>query len=170
VRRLAAGIIVVAAVLAAACAVSAEDQVLTQFFEASRTLDQTRLARLATVTFNPRVDGSIQSFSIAERRADEKAPLVDARREQARRSLSASSGQDADFTGASVEMIARQVTVDAELRTPDGVVRPAALVVTLEKAIATKTGSVVDGQWIVTRLQRTPDARTSHAASSVPRS
>ena len=169
-RRLRGGIGIVAAFCLAACAVSPDEQVLTRFFEASRTLDHTLLARLATVTLNPRVDGSIQTFSIAERRDDEKGPLVDSRREQARRSLAASSGQDVDFTGTAVEMITRQLKVEADLRTPDGVVRPAALVVTLEKAIATKSGSVVEGQWIVTRLQRAPDARTSHAASSVPRS
>jgi hypothetical protein len=153
-----------------ACAVSPEEQVLTRFFEASRALDSTQLYRLATVTLNPRVDGSIQTFSIAERRADETAPLVDSRREQARRSLTASGGQDVDLARSTVEMITRQITIDASLRTPDGTVRPAVLFVTLEKAVATTAGSVVEGQWIVTRLQRAPDARTSHAASSAPRS
>jgi hypothetical protein len=153
-----------------ACGISPDEQVLTRFFEASRTLDRTLLARLATVTFNPRVDGSVQAFSIAERRGDERAPLVDARREQARRSLSAARGEDIDLTGTSVEMITREVTVDASLRTPDGTVRPAVLLVTLEKAVATTSGSVVEGRWIVTRLQRAPGARTSRAASSAPRS
>ena len=153
-----------------ACAVSPEEQVLTRFFEASRALDRTQLYRLDTVTLNPRVDGSIQTFSIAKRRADEKAPLVESRREQARRSLLASRGQDIDLTRSTVEMITRQITIDADLRTPDGTVRPAVLFVTLEKAVATTSGSVAEGQWIVTRLQRAPDARTSHAASSVPRS
>ena len=153
-----------------ACAVSPEEQVLTRFFEASRALDSTQLYRLATVTLNPRLDGSIQTFSIAERRTDEKAPLIDSRREQARRSLIASGGQEVDLTRTSVEMITRQLTIDADLRTPDGSVRPAVLVVTLEKAVATTSRSVVEGQWIVTRLQRAPDARTSRGASSVPRS
>lgn len=153
-----------------ACAVSSEEQVLTRFFEASRALDGTRLYRLGTVIFNPRVDGSVQTFSIAERRPDERGPLVDSRREQARRSLIAASGEDVDLAGKSVEMITRQITLAANLRTPDGTVRPALLLVTLERAIATVSGSVVEGQWIVTRLQRAPDARTSHAASSAPRS
>jgi hypothetical protein len=153
-----------------ACAVSPEEQLLTRFFEASRTLDRTILSRLATVTFNPRVDGSVQTFSIAERRGDERAPLVDARREEARRSLSAASGDDVDLAGKSVEMITRQLIVDANVRTPDGAVTPAVWIVTLEKAVARASGSVLEGQWIVTRLQRAPDARTSRAASSAPRS
>ena len=160
----------VATLCLTACAASPEEQVLTRFFEASRTLDHTILSRLATVTFSPRVDGSVQTFSIVERHSEEKGPLVDSRREQAIRSLSASTGETVDLTGASVEMITRQVTVDAALRTPDGVVAPTALLVTLEKALRTKGGSVVEGQWIVTRLQRAPAARTSHGASSVPRS
>jgi hypothetical protein len=153
-----------------ACAVSSEEQVLTRFFEASRALDSTRLHNLGIVIFNPRVDGSVQTFSIAQRRPDERGPLVDSRREQARRSLIAASGEDVDLGGKSVEMITRQVTIDANVRTPDGAVRPAVLLVTLERAIATVSGSVVEGQWIVTRLQRAPDARTSHATSSAPRS
>jgi len=164
------GIIAVGTVCVIACALSPEEQVLTRFFEASRALDSTQLYRLATVTLNPRLDGSIQTFSIAERHADEKGPLVDSRREQARRSMIASGRQDVDLTNASVEMITRQITIDANLRTPDGTVRPAVLFVTLEKAVATTSGSVVEGQWIVTRLQRAPDARTSRGASSGPRS
>jgi cytidylate kinase len=170
VRRYRAGIAALGTLCLVACAVSAEEQVLTRFFEASRALDSTQLYRLGTVILNPRVDGSVQTFSIAERRGDERAPLVDARREQARRSLSAARGEDVDLTGTSVEMITREVTVDASLRTPDGAVRPAVLLVTLEKAVATTSGSVVEGRWIVTRLQRAPDARTSRAASSAPRS
>jgi hypothetical protein len=164
------GVFALGTVCLIACAVSPEEQVLTRFFEASRALDSTQLYRLATVTLNPRVDGSIQTFSIAERRADEKAPLVDSRREQARRSLVAAGGHDVDLTRTSVEMITSQITIDADLRTPDGTVRPAAFLVTLARAVATTSGSVVEGQWIVTRLQRAPDARTSRGASSAPRS
>ena len=164
------GAIAIGTVFLIACAVSPDEQVLTRFFEASRALDGTQLYRLATVTLNPRLDGSIQTFSIAERRADEKAPLVESRREQARRSLIASGGQDVDLARSTVEMITRQITIAADLRTPDGTVRPARLFVTLEKAVATTSGSVAEGQWIVTRLQRAPDVRTSHVGSSVPRS
>jgi hypothetical protein len=67
--------------------------------------------------------------------------------------------------------VTRQVTLKADVRSPEGVVAPGVFNVTLRRAIATqKNGATIEGQWIVTRLQRAPDARTSRAASSVPRS
>jgi len=163
-------VMVVGTLCLIACTVSPEEQVLTRFFEASRALDGTLLYRLATVALNPRTDGSIQTFTISKRSAAERGPLSESHRDAALRSLSAANGRSVDLAAMSVEIFTRQVTVEADLRTPDGVVRPASLVVTLEKAIATQGGSVVEGQWIVTRLQRAPDARTSRAASSAPRS
>jgi hypothetical protein len=55
---------VIIALAGIACAATPEEQVLMRFFEASRALDSTALSRLATVTFNPRTDGSIQLFSM----------------------------------------------------------------------------------------------------------
>jgi hypothetical protein len=153
-----------------ACAATPEEQVLTRFFEASRALDSTALSRLATVTFNPRTDGSIQQFSVAERGSEQRAPITDQEREAASRSLAA-TGQDVDVSSAAVEMVTRQVTVQADVRSPEGVVAPGMLTVTLRRAIATqKNGPTLEGRWIVTRLQRAPDARTSRGASSAPRS
>ena len=49
----------------AACAwPSPERQLLLDFFQACRVYDTTVLARLATVTFNPRTDGIVQDFDI----------------------------------------------------------------------------------------------------------
>ncbi|HEY1302752.1 MAG TPA: hypothetical protein VGF24_04340 [Vicinamibacterales bacterium] len=155
--------------LVAACAPTPEEQVLARFFEASRALDSTLLDRLATVTLNPRTDGSIQTFTIAEWGAEQRAPLTDAQREPAIRSLSAPTGADVTLTGMSVEMISRDVTVDANVRTSDGAIAPEVLRVTLERAIGTRGNSTLDGRWIVTRLQRAPAARTSRGVSSVPR-
>jgi hypothetical protein len=154
--------------LMVACAASPEEQVLTRFFDASRSLDSTLLNRWSTVTFNPRTEGSIQRFTIVERGPEQRAPLIDAQREEALRSLAASSTEDADLSGSSVEIVTRQVKIDAAVRTPDGAVKPGMLLVTLERAIARRQQAVVEGGWIVTRLQRAPDARTSRAASSAP--
>jgi hypothetical protein len=156
--------------LMVACAASPEEQVLTRFFDASRSLDSTLLNRLSTVTFNPRTEGSIQTFAILERGPEQRAPLTEAQREEALRSFAASSGEDADLSETSVEIVTRQVKVEAGVRTPDGAVKPGILLVTLERAIARKQQAVVEGGWIVTRLQRPPDARTSRAESSAPRS
>jgi hypothetical protein len=144
--------------------------VLTQFFEASRALDSTLLDRLAIVTLNPRTDGSVQKFTIAEWGAEQRAPLTDAQRESAVRSLSAPSGEDVTLTGMSVEMISRDVTVQANVRMPDGAIAPGVLRVTLERAIGKRGNTTLEGRWIVTRLQRAPAAQTSREASSVPRS
>ena len=164
-------VVALSALSVTACASTPEEQVLTRFFEASRALDSTALSRLATVTFNPRTDGSIQLFSIAGRGPEQHVAATDQDREASTRSLSAATGQEVDVANAAIEIVTRQVTLKADVRSPDGVVTPAVLTATLRRAIATqKTGATVEGRWIVTRLQRAPDARTSHAASSVPRS
>jgi hypothetical protein len=47
-----------------ACAVSAEEQMLLRFFVAARTLDTTITRKYATVGFNPRTDGIVQTFTV----------------------------------------------------------------------------------------------------------
>jgi hypothetical protein len=49
---------------------SADEQLLTEFFEQSRVYDRTRLARVATVVFNPATDGVVHRFDIVEREAE----------------------------------------------------------------------------------------------------
>jgi hypothetical protein len=53
------------ALIAAGCGVlSPEEQLLTDFFEASRLYDTTTIAKMSSVTFNPRTDGVVQDFEI----------------------------------------------------------------------------------------------------------
>ena len=53
------------ALVAAACGVlSPEEQLLTDFFEASRLHDTTVVARMSDVIFNPRVDGIVDAFDV----------------------------------------------------------------------------------------------------------
>jgi hypothetical protein len=47
-----------------ACAGASEQPVVAQFFAASRLLDRTALANVATVVFDPRTDGTVTSFAI----------------------------------------------------------------------------------------------------------
>lgn len=48
-----------------ACGVlSAEEQLLTDFFEASRLYDTAVMARLSAVPLNPRTDGIVDAFDI----------------------------------------------------------------------------------------------------------
>jgi hypothetical protein len=51
--------------LAAACgSTPVEQQLLTQFFRAARVRDNTTLASISAVPFDPRTDGSVQDFKI----------------------------------------------------------------------------------------------------------
>jgi hypothetical protein len=43
---------------------SPEEQLLTDFFEASRLYDTTVVAKMSEVIFNPRVDGVVQDFDV----------------------------------------------------------------------------------------------------------
>lgn len=52
--------------LTACVAASPERQLLERFFSAARLNDNTLLAGLATVTFNPRTDGTIEWFAIVD--------------------------------------------------------------------------------------------------------
>jgi len=154
--------------LLSACAGAPDEQVLTRFFEASRTLDSTRLDRFATVVFHPRTDGSVQRFSVTDRNADRRRSINASNREAAVRSLAASQRQDDDLSDASVGIIERELTVEAEVRAPSGALERRGLIVTLERAAGTRAGVTIEGQWIVTRLQRAPVERTSRAMSSGP--
>src|ERR1044071_8527921 len=54
-----------ALLLFAACgSTPVEQQVLTQFFRAARVRDNTTLASMSAVTFDPRTEGSVQDFKI----------------------------------------------------------------------------------------------------------
>lgn len=84
----------------------ADEQVLTKFFEQSRLYDTTRLARFATVVFDPRTDGVVERFTVVRRSADQ--PIEP----QGKR---------------------RQVTLRADVRSPAGQVRRTDLTLTLEE-------------------------------------
>ena len=64
-RRLLA--LLLAGVIVACGWVPADEQVLRLFFERSRTYDTTGLAPIATVTFNPQVEGVVERFEILAR-------------------------------------------------------------------------------------------------------
>ena len=65
-RALALSVVSALWVLAAvACSsASVEEQTLLRFFEAARTLDSTIIRKYATVGFNPRTEGIVQTFAM----------------------------------------------------------------------------------------------------------
>jgi hypothetical protein len=109
---------VVAAALWTACGwAPADEQQLVKFFEQSRAYDRTRLAPIATVVFDPRTDGVVERFDVVARGAERR--LDDGR-------------------------LAKEVTVDATVRSAAGRLSQRTLIVTFEQR---------DGAWIVTRFR-----------------
>lgn len=94
------------AVLASGCGwTPADEQVLTEFFERSREYDRTRLAEVATVVFDPKVDGVVDRFDVVNRGPEEQV---------------------------GPERVRKELTVQAAVRSPAGRTSPRTLRVTLE--------------------------------------
>jgi hypothetical protein len=59
---------------------------------------------------------------------------------------------DTDISGMDVELISKEVTVNAKVKTPDGQTTPKTLVFTFERAVGKKGGQTTEGRWIITGL------------------
>lgn len=146
--------------LDACSSASPEQQVLIDFFRASRLHDNTTLANIATISFDPRTDGSVQKFSIASIGSERRRPLqIQQFTGQGARvlelgaavdSLTPPGQPDVDVSTMDVELISKDVTVNADVRTPEGRTTPKTLVCTLQRAVATQHGQTRSGRWIVT--------------------
>jgi hypothetical protein len=219
------------ALLEVACSRPPEQQLLTQFFRASRARDNTTLAMMSAVTFDPREQGTVEDFTITNSPPEETTPvdlkgLVDAyakaeadQREfsqekqayqnehledieavlkleatenprysaaqqtvkdewdkwrtetgdhakavsDARAALQAAQGpigssltqpgrpafDPAQFDGS---LVTKKVTIDAQVRTPEGQVSPKTLTITFERAVGTLAGEQREGRWIITAI------------------
>lgn len=211
-----------------------EEQVLNNFFRASRVRDNSTLANIAAVSFDPRTDGVVQDFEVVEigeeqRRTlqikqlieeEERARQEDAEfakkkkeyqdanlaiiekvikaeragqtnlrgkdaevqaawtkwrdeqsqyqkrlsearsklaneRAMAVSSLTAPGRPDIDVAAMDVELITKQVTVNAEVEGPNGgPVTSKTLVFTMQKAMAKGAdGQDTEGRWIITGVR-----------------
>jgi len=63
------------AVLAVACSRPPEQQLLTQFFRASRARDNATTSVMSAVSLDPREQGTVESFSITSIGEEQRAPL-----------------------------------------------------------------------------------------------
>jgi hypothetical protein len=98
------------ALLAAACGyLPPEQQVLSTFFQAARLRDTTMLAGVATVSLDPRTDGSVQEFTID------------------------SVGEEERNVGAGGDVVTEPVTVTAKVVSPAGGTTTRTLVLTLQR-------------------------------------
>jgi hypothetical protein len=69
------------ALMSLACSASSEEQTLLRFFVAAPTLDSTVIGKYATVGFNPRTDGIVQTFvvsTVGPERQGQKDVTIDA--------------------------------------------------------------------------------------------
>ena len=75
-RSLRHPLVVLSVLVMTSCArSSAEQQLLTNFFRASRVRDNATLSNIATVQLNPRTDGSVQDFTVTNIGPEEKRTL-----------------------------------------------------------------------------------------------
>lgn len=64
------------AVVAAGCSSASEEPILRQYFRASQLRDNQTLANFSAVTFDPRTDGTVTSFSITNISEERRQPLM----------------------------------------------------------------------------------------------
>lgn len=209
-----------------------EQQLLINFFRAARVRDNTTLANIAAVNFNPRTEGTVEDFEIvtvtpeqrrpiqiralmdeeAKAREDEAAftkkqaefqtanreaigrvaraesarqpvrgadadvlasitkwrteqaqyskRLSDVRtqltreRNQAVSSLTPPGQPDVDVSNMDVELVSKEVTVNAQVRSPEGQTMPRTLVFTFQRAVGNAGGQPREGRWLIVGLQQ----------------
>jgi hypothetical protein len=148
-------VLVLPALLAACGWSTVEDQILSTFFEASRTRDKTRLAAVAAVAVEPRVDGSVERFEVESAESERRRPFERPRDEPlALSSLTPPGQQDVDLSSLNLEIGEKQLAVKVELRTPGGRNEMPTLLITMQRAISRRGDHATEGRWIVTAWRR----------------
>ncbi len=146
------------------CGSAPEHLLLERYFAASRLRDRTALARFAIVVFEPHVNGTVSTFDIlavtpAPPTVVERAGASGAERTAEYGQIAAISLADPrhpmDTSAAHVTLAVREVTVRAEVRSPDGVTRTERMVVVVARA-RLDGATTRQGNWVVTGFRR-PD-------------
>lgn len=110
----------------------------------------------------PRKDAEVQATwsKWREEQAQYQKRLSEARaklaneRALAVNSLTAPGRSDVDVSDLDVELLTRQVTVNAEVREPSGTTTPRTLVFTLQKAVGKGPDGEQEGRWIITGIRQ----------------
>lgn len=68
-------------------------------------------------------------------------------------SLTPAGRPDIDISGMDVELISKQVTVNADVKSPEGQTAKKTLVFTFERAVGKKGGQTTEGRWMITGLK-----------------
>jgi hypothetical protein len=90
----------------------------------------------------------------AQRRLSEARAKLATEQEQAVASLTAPNGADVDVSKMDVEVAMKAVTVNAQVKTPDGATVPKTLVFTLQRAIAKQGEQTTEGRWLIVGIQQ----------------
>lgn len=220
------------ALLAAACARPAEQQLLNQFFRASRARDNATLAMMSAVSMDPREHGVVDRFTITnvsdEQRTELNLSELLAAEQKARAAENEFTARKKEFQDANLEtieqvlklerdpdarmtpaqqkvkiewdrwreettvhtravseartalgnaigpieasllqpdaprfdpsqfqgaLVSKNVTIDANVVSPEGTAQQKELTLTLQRAEGTLSGNDVTGRWIITRIQ-----------------
>ena len=115
------------------CSAPAEQLLLTQFFTASRLRDLTALRNVATIVFEPGVDGVVTSFDVTR--------------------VATAQGSDG-------QVVSKEVSISAPVRLPDGRTVSKHFVITMQRGLP---GSDQDrwGGWLITAVnERSASAST----------
>jgi hypothetical protein len=149
------------AVLAGACSRPPEQQMLTQYFRAARARDAATIAAMSSVELNPRVQGSVDSFTITAIGPETRAPLDFSALQQA---VETARQAEADFQQR------KKVYSNANLKTIEEVLK-------LErdpKAKMTPQQQAVKVEWdkwradTATFLKTLADARSALSTATAP--
>jgi hypothetical protein len=135
--------------------------VLEQFFAAARLRDNTALAGLATVAFEPHLEGIVTEFDVTHVTAERRTALVHRAVNQARDEakgnvpvlqLSVSIRPGVDITKYDGQLGSKDLTIEAPVKLPDGGIVQRTLIVTIQRAVLKADPEIV-GRWIVTGLR-----------------
>ena len=128
-RRSAGALAIAVVAISAACAGRVEHALLERFFELSRLRDQTALAPIATVVFEPFEDGIVDEFDVVRVAPEERSGSRQA------------------------EIAAKEVTVDADVRGQDGKTVKKRLIVTMQRPVNGETTA-----WKITGVAAFPQS------------
>ena len=88
------------------------------------------------------------------RRLSDVRARLSRERSAAVNSLTLPGQPDVDVSNMDLAIVSKQVTVNAQVRTPDGQTVPRTIVFTFQKAVGTQSGETRDGRWMITGLQQ----------------
>lgn len=89
----------------------------------------------------------------AQRRISDARTRLATEQEQAVASLTPPNGADVDVSKMDVEVVMKAVTVNAQVKMPDGQTVPKTLVITMQRAIGKQGGQTTEGRWLIVGIQ-----------------